>query len=70
MNCTSVKKDAKLAQNLGQLQAFYRCTPTGMRGPTCILWANLTSLSLSRFEPVPAAEAARVRDTVRAALGV
>ena len=25
--------------------SLYRCIPTGMRGPTCILWANLTPFS-------------------------
>jgi hypothetical protein len=26
--------------------SFYRCVPTGMRGPTSIFWANLTPSSL------------------------
>jgi hypothetical protein len=39
------EKDAKLAQKLGQLQSFYRCIPTGMDGPTCIFWANITPFS-------------------------
>ena len=30
---------------LGQLQPFPSRIPTGMRGPTCIFWANLTPFS-------------------------
>jgi hypothetical protein len=36
-------KVRKLAQKLGQLQPFCSCIPTGMHGPTCIVWANLNS---------------------------
>jgi hypothetical protein len=36
------EKDPKLGQKLGQLQPFL----TGMHGPTCIFWANLTPFSL------------------------
>ena len=43
--------------------AFHRCIPTGMRGPTRILWANLTPLSL----PASAAAAGCVHH--RRALG-
>ena len=33
---------------LGQLQgSFYRCTPTGVRGPPGISWAAVTPLSLA-----------------------
>ena len=41
------EKDAKLAQKLGQPQLFCSCrSPTGMHGPTCTFWANLTPFSL------------------------
>jgi hypothetical protein len=39
------EKDAKLAQKLGQLQPFSSFFPTGMYGPTCTVWANLTPLA-------------------------
>ena len=39
------EKDNKSAQ-VGPSPAFYRCVPTGMHGPTCIFWANLTDFSL------------------------
>jgi hypothetical protein len=44
------EKDVRLAQKLGQLQPFLavQCIPTGMHGPTCIFWANLTHFSLKR----------------------
>jgi len=32
---------------VGPNPAFYRCVPTGMHGPTCILWVNLTAFSLA-----------------------
>jgi hypothetical protein len=37
-------RTAKLAQKLGQPIAFDSCipSPTGMHGPTCIFWGNLT----------------------------
>ena len=38
------KKDAK--SEVGPASAFCSCIPTGMHGPTCIFWANLTPLSL------------------------
>jgi dephospho-CoA kinase len=37
------KKSAKLAQKLGQLQAFYSCVPAGMH---CVVCADLKPLSL------------------------
>ena len=40
-----VRKAAKLAQKVGPTYAFYSCIPTGMHGPTCIFWANLTPFS-------------------------
>jgi hypothetical protein len=40
-----VRNNAKLAQKLGQLQPF-TAVLTGMHGPTCIFWANLTSVAL------------------------
>ena len=37
----------QVRKTLGQLQAaFSSCIPTGMHGPTCIFWANLTPFSL------------------------
>jgi hypothetical protein len=44
--------DQKLDRGLkdigGQVrpQPFYSCVPTGVHGPTCILWADLTASSL------------------------
>ena len=32
-------------------RAFYSCTPTGMHGPVCIFWGNLTPFSLQRPRP-------------------
>jgi hypothetical protein len=43
------EKDIKLAQKLGQLQPFLAVFRTGMHGPTCVFWANLTPLSLQRL---------------------
>ena len=43
------EKDAMLAQKLGQIQPF-SCIPSGMHGPTCIFWANLTPFSLQLEE--------------------
>ena len=43
------ENDAVSAQKSGQLQPFYRCIPTGMHGPTCIFWANLTPFSLQSY---------------------
>jgi hypothetical protein len=40
------EKDAKLAHTLGQISVVYSCNSTGMHGPTCIFWANLTPFSL------------------------
>ena len=33
---------------VGPTAAFYRCITTGMHGPTCIYWANLTPFSLGQ----------------------
>jgi hypothetical protein len=39
---------------------LYRCVPTGMHGPTCIFWANLTPLSLDHgARTLPAGVAGR-----------
>ena len=46
------EKGATLAQKLGQRQPFYSRIPTGMYGPTCISWANLTPFSLRRCGPL------------------
>ena len=35
-----------MAKKLGQLHPFYSCIPTGIHGPTCFFWANLTPFSL------------------------
>ena len=42
---TGPRKMPRWPQKLGQLQPPYSCAPTGMRGPTCIVWANLRPLS-------------------------
>jgi hypothetical protein len=44
------KKDAKLAQKLGQLQPFNSRISTAVHGPTCIFWVNLTAFSLQCAE--------------------
>ena len=49
------EKDDKLAQKLGQLQPFYSCVPTGVHGPTCILWANLTPFSTQLLDALDTA---------------
>jgi hypothetical protein len=51
------EKDTKLAQNLGQLQPFtavFVVFPTGMHGPTCVFWANLTPFSRVALSVEPA----------------
>jgi hypothetical protein len=38
---------------VGPTSAFYSCVPTGMHGPTCIFWGNLTPSSVQlREQPV------------------
>ena len=54
------EKDAKLAQKLGQVQPF-SCIPSGMHGPTCIFWANLTPFSLQRGDFAAAARGSLAR---------
>jgi hypothetical protein len=34
------------ARSRASFSPFYRCVPTGMRGPACIVWASLTPFSL------------------------
>jgi dGTP triphosphohydrolase len=34
---------------VGSTSAFYSSCPTGMHGPTCIVWANLTPFSLKHL---------------------
>jgi alkaline phosphatase D len=36
-------------RKIGPTSALYRCVPTGMCGPTCTFWANLTPCSLQRW---------------------
>ena len=36
----------KVGPEVGPPSAFYRCVPTGMHGPTCVFWADLTAFSL------------------------
>ena len=38
----------QVGPEVGPTSAFYTCTPTGMHGPACIFWANLTPFSLQR----------------------
>ena len=40
------RKMPRLAQKLGQRQPFLAVFSAGMRGPTCIVWADLTPVSL------------------------
>ena len=35
---------------MGQLRPFHSCIPTGVHGPTCIVWANLTPCSLQGYD--------------------
>ena len=37
----------RVGPEIGPTSAFSSYTPTGMHGPTCILWANLTHFSLA-----------------------
>jgi hypothetical protein len=49
------EKDAELAQKLGQLQPFVaRSIPTGMHGPTCVFWADLTTSLAAQRAPATA----------------
>jgi hypothetical protein len=58
----SGEKDARLAQKLGQpTSAFYRCIPTGVHGPTGIVWANLTPFSRGQRWRRPAPGGGRAR---------
>ena len=34
-----------VSSEVGPTLALYRCIPTGMHGPTCIFWVNLTPFS-------------------------
>jgi hypothetical protein len=42
---TASEKEGQVGPEVGPSSAFYRCMPTGMHGPTCTLWANLTLFS-------------------------
>jgi hypothetical protein len=35
----------QVGPEVGPTAALYSCIPTGMHGPTCIFWANLTAFS-------------------------
>jgi hypothetical protein len=48
LDWTKVRKTHRCGPEVGPTAAFYCCTPTGMRGPTCISWASLTHLSRSK----------------------
>ena len=48
----------QVGPEVGPTSAFYSCIPTGMHGPTCIFWANLTLFSLGLFL-LPSAVGAR-----------
>jgi hypothetical protein len=48
-----VRKTRQVGLEVGPTSAFYRCIPTGMHGPTCIFWANLTPFSLKHLLRVP-----------------
>jgi hypothetical protein len=34
---------------IGPISALYRCVPTRLHGPACILWSSLTPLSTKRL---------------------
>ena len=40
------REGRQVGPEVGPTSAFYSCVPTGMHGPTCIFWANLTAFSL------------------------
>jgi hypothetical protein len=42
-----VRKMPNVGPEVGPTSAFSSCIPTGMHGPTCIFWANLTFFSLA-----------------------
>ena len=37
------EKERQVGPAVGPTAAFSGCIPTGMHGPTCIFWANLTT---------------------------
>ena len=43
----TVRKMPSLPRSWASLSLLYSCIPTGMRKPTCIVWANLTHSSLT-----------------------
>ena len=45
-NCFQVRKTPRVGPEIGPTSAFYSCILTGMHGPACIFWANLTPSSL------------------------
>ena len=46
MQCRAGLTSEKVGPEFGQTSAFYNCILTGVHGPTCIFWANLTNFSL------------------------
>jgi hypothetical protein len=52
-----VRKTPSWPRSWANASAYYRCTPTGMYGQTCIFWANLTPSSLQNWKlPPPESE--------------
>jgi hypothetical protein len=43
-----VRKTPEIGPEVGPTLVFHSCVPTGMDGPTCIFWANLTPFSPQR----------------------
>ena len=64
---TPICERRQAGPEVGPTSAFYSCIPTGMYGPTCIIWWNLTPFSL---EASSRSGATRVATTVMGKLGL
>jgi hypothetical protein len=52
-----VRKTPSWPRSWANFSPLYSCIPTGMHGPTCIFWANLTPFSLQGLRSQPAVRA-------------
>jgi hypothetical protein len=57
---SQVRKTPSWPRTWANLRAFYSCISTGMHGPTCIFWANMTAFSL-RVRPKSRCSSPRCR---------
>jgi hypothetical protein len=69
LQAQTVRKMPSLPRSWASLSLLYSCIPTGMRKPTCIVWANLTHSSLTPPPRAGSREAGR-RQQSSAASGV